>query len=145
MTDSTKPGAGAAVTRTSLAAEALALLTGFSGAPLSHGDLTIIRAALTAASGEQQSAVLDLAAEYVRGQRSRDAEVERLTRELAETKAGLAQHEAIPMLAEMSRDRLAKDLELVNDAINYDTHPTAVLAFQRIEDCITAALARGGK
>jgi len=111
-----------------------------------------------------EQATVDAFNELRSGQRSRDAEVERLTRELAEAKLGLAQYEGIPMLAALNQDALVRQLaESAHDAIMKDLLGRCGIenAFDDIDSdiraeidatciakataAITAALARGGK
>jgi len=84
---------------------------------------------------KQQSAVLDLAAEYVRGQRSRDAEVEKLQRELAE-----AQRFAPPG---PNRGLTAPEYDSVLEELTIGCESGE--GSENLIRRITAALAQGGK
>ena len=101
--------------------------------------------------GLEQSTAQAIADAEARGRASRDAELERVRRELAEALAGIAQYAAIPMLGEIDRDTTAREvaadlLELRDYAIGYcHDAPNLLDDVYARYDRITTALARGAK
>jgi len=128
MTDSTKPGAGAVPQYTGDEATVRCFL----------GELLFAHEALDRLLSEAE----------LRGQRSRDAEVERLTEKLAqrETEAGEMFYTITDLKAQLTEvkatavtdEQLAADLDFLFRYTNASAHREALSR-------ITAALARGGK
>ena len=52
-------------------------------------------------------------------------------------------HQRDQRIAELEAE-VAADLDIINSALDYDTHPSAVLALQRVQDRIEAALGLKG-